>query len=94
MGNGHACEILGIGKIRFCMMDPPLICLMFRYVLNLIHSIILLEALESTSLEITFVGGAIKICLCALVEMTGTWCNNLYFRVQLKVEYPPLLGRL
>ena len=27
--NGHACEILGIGKIKFCMMDPLSICLMF-----------------------------------------------------------------
>ena len=29
MSNGHSCETLGIGKIRLCMMYPPLICLMF-----------------------------------------------------------------
>ena len=29
ISNGHVYDILGIGKIRFCMINPLLICLMF-----------------------------------------------------------------
>ena len=67
-----------------------------RYVPNLIQNLISLEALESTNLVITVVGGALKICLCGLVVMIGTWHNNLYFVQDSRVEggAEPLLEKL
>ena len=39
----------------------------------MIQNLISLEALESTDLVITLVGGALMICLGALVVIIGTW---------------------
>ena len=45
-----------------------------QYISDLKQKLISLGALDSTDLEITLIGGALKIYLYALVLMMGTWC--------------------
>lgn len=80
MGNDHACETLGVGKIKLKLHDGSVHVLTnVWYVPDLKKNLISLGALDSKGYRITLEGGALKVLNGAMVVMEGTRHNNLYF---------------
>ena len=80
MGNDHACQTKGIGKIRLKLHSGIVRVLEdVRYVPDLKKNLISLGALAAKGYDITLKGDGLKVSHGALVVMKGTKKCNLYF---------------
>jgi len=79
-GNGHTCQIEGIGTVRIKLFDEMIRELKdVRYVPQLNKNLVLVRALKEQDLRGTLGEGVFKMSSGSLVILKGNQRNNLYY---------------